>query len=128
MPWASSLLPCIIVMAARTATGQDCRQGCDYTNTYYGDRALESLQDNIFGNTALGAGALAGDSTGAENTAIGEFALQSNTVGSGNTALGGSALTFSTTGSYNTATGQVALSHVSSGGFNTATGAKRRMQ
>src|SRR5262249_8706078 len=59
-----------------------------------------------FNNTAIGADALANNTTGGGNTAIGLFALVSSTTGQGNTAIGISALQGNTTGNFNTAIGR----------------------
>src|ERR1039458_4015335 len=59
-------------------------------NGYYA-----SLTD-LLGNTALGTGALALNTTGSSNTAIGYQALQYNTFGGANTAIGYQALLNST--------------------------------
>ena len=59
----------------------------------------------ISSNTAVGAGALASNTTGNYNTASGLQALYSNTTGSSNTASGVYDLLYNTTGSNNTANG-----------------------
>ena len=73
-------------------------------------------------NTALGASALASNTTGGQNTGIGFSALTSNTTGAQNTASGYSALASNKDGSYNTANGFAALSLNTSGFENTAIG------
>lgn len=73
-------------------------------------------------NTAIGAGSLANNTSGADNTATGAAALASNTSGSNNTATGQDALTSNTSGTENTATGTAALQTNISGGSNTAVG------
>jgi hypothetical protein len=73
-------------------------------------------------NTALGAGALAANTTAQENVALGYAALYRNTTGSDNTAAGFEALYSSTTGGYNTAAGYWALYSNTTGGNNTASG------
>ncbi len=78
---------------------------------------------DLNGNTALGIGALAGNTTGSDNTAIGSSALQSDTIGGLNTATGFVALASNTTGSANTASGASALLSNTTGGDNTASGA-----
>src|SRR4029453_11372252 len=50
---------------------------------------LANIEDQ---NTAVGAGAMLSNTTGALNTASGAFALFSNTSGGNNTAIGGNAL------------------------------------
>jgi hypothetical protein len=79
------------------------------------------------GNTALGLGALGGNSSGINNTATGTNALQSNTSGGFNTAIGNGALSSNTTGSENTASGQDALSSNTTGSLNTANGQEALM-
>jgi hypothetical protein len=75
------------------------------------------------GDTALGTGALNGDTTGGGNTALGFFALFSNTMGSQNTAIGDVAVASNTTASDNTGVGYEALNAVTVGPWNTAVGA-----
>jgi Chaperone of endosialidase len=74
-------------------------------------------------NTAVGAYALYGNSTGANNTAAGTNALYFNTTGNGNTATGYEALYKTTTGSYNTAMGYESFLGNTSGSYTTAVGA-----
>jgi hypothetical protein len=84
------------------------------------------LVDNGGENTAVGAGALFSNTTGANNTAVGTFALFNNTAGPFNTAVGWQALmnlTGSTAANANAAFGDLALQNVSTGFFNTAIGA-----
>jgi Chaperone of endosialidase len=73
-------------------------------------------------NTAIGAGTLAVNTTGAFNTASGYEALQSNTLGSNNAATGFEALESNTIGSYNTANGTGAMASNTTGSGNTASG------
>jgi hypothetical protein len=80
-----------------------------------------TLCDNPNFNTALGDGALASNTTGAENTAVGFAALSSNNANE-NTAIGFHALGSNSTGNDNTATGSRALLNNSTGADNTATG------
>jgi hypothetical protein len=80
------------------------------------------VEELVGGNTALGANALATNTTGVSNTALGEGALFSNTTGSFNTATGSRALESNTTGITNTALGSGALRNNTTGGDNTATG------
>jgi len=60
----------------------------------------------------------------ATNTAVGASALASNTTGSLNTAVGASALEANTTAEYNTAVGYVSGKNLTSGGQNTYVGAE----
>jgi hypothetical protein len=73
-------------------------------------------------NTALGAAALASNTTGNNNTAIGASALNSNTSGVDNNASGISALSRNTIGNLNTGDGAFALAGNTTGNQNTATG------
>ena len=89
-------------------------------------------------NTAVGASALAANTTGASGVAIGNGALQSNTTGFGNTAVGYQAaysnttgvvdafgyfaLQSNTTGNYSVAFGSQSLTSNTTGGDNSALG------
>jgi hypothetical protein len=89
-------------------------------------------------NTAVGASALASNSTGASNTvmgiqaaysmtgnwacAFGRKAMYSNTSGEFNIAVGGESLTTNTTGSNNVAIGHTALAFSTTASNNTAVG------
>jgi len=72
-------------------------------------------------NTAVGASALAANTSGADNTAVGYQAGFSNTTGLRNTASGYQSLYTSSIGSYNTAMGWKAL-NLSTGDSNTGLG------
>jgi hypothetical protein len=73
-------------------------------------------------NTAVGASALAANTTGSNNVAVGQIALDVNTTGEANTAVGVNSLGANTSGSDNTATGVSALSFNTTGANNTALG------
>ena len=73
-------------------------------------------------NTAVGASALAANTSGHSNTASGYQALFYNTTGSYNTASGYRALFYNTTGSDNTASGYQALYSNTTGANNTSFG------
>jgi len=73
-------------------------------------------------NTAVGANALAANTSGANNTAVGQVALDANTTGSLNVAFGVNTLGINTTGSENSAIGVSALSGNTTGSYNTALG------
>jgi hypothetical protein len=73
-------------------------------------------------NTAVGASALAANTTGNQNAAFGSFALQVNTTGTLNTAVGHVALANNTTASNNTAMGWYSLAFNTTGATNTALG------
>ena len=91
-------------------------------NTAEGDNALFSLTSTAHNNTAVGAGALFGNTTGDNNTASGASALYHNTTGIDNTASGVLALSSNSNGRGNTATGAQALNSNTGGDENTATG------
>ena len=76
----------------------------------------------VSSNTAVGASALAANTTGDQNTAIGNLSLNANTTGNLNTAVGQRSLLVNTTGSRNTALGWVALFSNTTGASNTAAG------
>ena len=73
-------------------------------------------------NTAIGASALAVNTTGANNTAVGAGALDANTIGANNTAVGKDAMGANTTGQANTAVGKSAMQNNTIGQYNTAVG------
>lgn len=73
-------------------------------------------------NTAVGASALAANTTGNYNTAIGYNALIANTTGVENSSLGLASLYSNTTGNYNTALGRAALFNNTTASNNTAVG------
>jgi hypothetical protein len=77
---------------------------------------------DLNGNTAIGAGTLAGNTTGSQDTAVGFNALGSNTTGIQNAAEGYLALANNTTGFYNTGNGAYALWNNTTGSYNTANG------
>ena len=94
-----------------------CQQGCDLTsgNTFLGDDALANNVGAL--DTAVGASALANNTTGSNNAAIGFQALNSNTTGNSNTAVGFRSL-FTTTGSFNIAVGNGAGGNLTTGNNN----------
>lgn len=73
-------------------------------------------------NTAVGASALAANTTGSSNAAFGLSALAFNTTGTTNSAFGFFALRSNTTGSNNTAVGEEALWQNTTASNNTAVG------
>jgi hypothetical protein len=79
-------------------------------------------------NTAVGASALAANTSGGRNTALGNESLFSNTTGNNNLAVGGrddaawTPLYSNTTGSNNVAVGNAALSRNTTASNNTAVG------
>jgi len=90
------------------------------TNTAVGASALAANTSGA-DNTALGLNALAGNLSGINNTASGRFALTSNTTGTGNTGSGYSSLATNIAGNYNTASGGLSL-FSNTGSYNTAIG------
>ncbi len=84
-----------------------------------GDEALYSNGHNARNNTAVGMGALRGNTTGAANTAFGFLSMGQSWSGIGgaaagtgsfNTSIGGGAMLYSKASSYNTALGYNSLS------------------
>jgi hypothetical protein len=73
-------------------------------------------------NTAVGASALAANTSGDTNTATGFQALITNTSGASNTATGVQALRFNTSGGANAAFGRGSLANNTTGGNNVACG------
>ena len=94
--------------------------GAVSTNTAVGASALAA---NTTGdrNIAFGFGALDVNTSGSVNTAVGHNSLGANTTGDSNTGIGGSALLLNTTGSSNTAVGNRSLEN-NTAGNNTAVG------
>jgi hypothetical protein len=80
------------------------------------------FSDNGGSNTALGAGALFSNTTGADNNAVGTFALFSNTTAFFNNAHGRNALLNTVDGGENNAFGDLAMENNTSGASNTAIG------
>ena len=74
-------------------------------------------------NTAVGASALAANTSGLANAGFGNAVLYNNTSGQQNTAIGHQAIYSNTTGGYNAALGTNALFTNSTGSYNTAHGA-----
>ena len=95
--------------------------GAVSTNTAVGASAL-AANTTAGGNTAVGYAALTTTTTGDRNTAVGMFALQLNDTGVQNSAVGREALQINTTGSYNNAFGYLALEANTTGSYNTAVG------
>ena len=94
--------------------------GAVSSNTAVGASAL-AVNTTGADNTALGLNALASNNSGINNTASGRFALTANTTGVGNTASGYSSLATNISGSYNTASGGLSL-YANTGSYNTAMG------
>jgi len=96
----------------------------DYLLTLGGDPTITRINIGGSGTStiAIGANALAANTTGTNNTAVGANALAANAIGSYNTALGDSALAANTTGSYNVAIGPGAMVKNIAGLGNTVVG------
>jgi hypothetical protein len=73
-------------------------------------------------NTAVGASALAANTTGSYNTSAGYQALKANLGGAENTAVGGNAGLANTTGSYNSVFGTASFVSNTTGASNTGVG------
>ena len=73
-------------------------------------------------NTAVGASALAANTTGSNNTAVGQTSLDANTTGSVNSAFGTNSLGANISGTENTAIGVSALAGNTTGASNTGIG------
>ncbi len=95
--------------------------GAVASNTAVGASALAANTTGSL-NTAVGASALAAVSTAANNTAVG-YQAALNTTGASNTAIGQAALLTNTTGAVNVAVGSQAMYSNLGGGNNTALGA-----
>jgi len=95
--------------------------GAVSTNTAVGASALAA---NTSGSliVAVGTNALAANTSGAGGTALGREALKSNTTGDWNIGIGVNALTTNTTGSNNVAIGQNSLQANTTASNNTAVG------
>jgi hypothetical protein len=78
----------------------------------------------VSSNTAVGASALAANTSGTANNAFGSTALKSNTTGIRNIAIGNASLENSTTASNNTALGFISMLGVTTGSNNTALGSE----
>jgi hypothetical protein len=95
--------------------------GASAFNTAVGASALAANTSGIT-NSAFGASALLVNTTGTQNTAVGRFSLGANTSGSQNTVVGKDASASNTTGSNNTALGFEALLFNTTASNNTAVG------
>jgi hypothetical protein len=78
---------------------------------------------SVSSNTAVGASALAANTTGSENSAFGILALAANTTGTVNTAIGNETLLTATTATQNVAVGHRVGLAITTGGYNTGLGA-----
>jgi len=91
-------------------------------NTFVGASAGNMAMTGSGANTAVGASALAGNTTGAFNSTFGAGALSANTTGANNAAFGYTALRLNTTGNFNSAFGYQALFSNTTGNANAAFG------
>ena len=91
------------------------------TNTAVGASALAANTSGV-GNTAFGNNVMPSETSGAYNTGIGDRALNATTTGSENTAVGQASLYANTTGSYNVSVGRFALGANTTSSSNTAVG------
>ena len=94
--------------------------GASSFNTGCGAGTL--LLNTAIEQTAVGAGALLSNTSGANNSAVGAFALFSNSTGEFNNSVGANSLLFNTDGDSNNALGESALSLNIIGSANTAIG------
>ena len=118
--------PSSVLWSTNTFTYGGSMSALSYTST--NDSTIHGLTVGLGAgavatNTAVGASALAANTTGFNNTALGQIALVTNTGGAFNTAIGRAALNAST-GDYNTALGGNTLVSNSSGANNTGLGAQ----
>ena len=95
--------------------------GAVSTNTAVGASALAANTSGV-ANTAMGAVVMSSNTTGGYNSAFGRNALNTNTTGSNNTAIGYNSLVLGTTGGKNTAVGDSALFSNTTADNNTAVG------
>jgi hypothetical protein len=123
---ASSLsltTPNINVATATTINGITVGKGAGSvaTNTAVGASALAA---NTTGNenVAIGYIAMAANTTGADNVGIGRAAFNTNTTGNNTVAVGVNAMVNNTTGSSNVAVGMQALNGNTTASFSTAVG------
>jgi hypothetical protein len=96
--------------------------GAVATNTAVGASAL-AANTSGFNSTAFGYQALATQTTTNSNTAFGYLSMTATTSGYANSALGSDSLKANNTGIFNTAIGQASLGGNTSGGSNVAVGA-----
>ena len=110
---------------SRAQTLSKLAQGLVYdgtSNLTVGSITVGRGAGSVSTNTAVGASALAANTTGSSNTAVGLSALSFNTTGTTNSAFGLFALRSNTTGSNNTAVGEEALWQNTTASNNTALG------
>jgi len=106
---------------ASAAAHSDHRHEVGPTGVAIGAGAL-AAQTTGSRNTATGSSAMAAETSGVANTAVGNAALANHATGNGNVALGDSALASMTSGNYIVAVGYGALAANTSGTTNTAVG------
>lgn len=115
------------VGATTPATGAFTTLSASSTLTVTGAGSIQGLTvgkgaGSVATNTAVGASALAANTSGAFVIAVGANAGLSNTTGSNNAFVGRAAGYTNTTGSSNTVVGDAALYYNTTGGSNTAVG------
>ena len=93
-----------------------------YKSVAIGFNALFNNGPDANNNTAMGALAMTGNTTGAFNTACGSDALYHNTTGNSNVAIGSGAMFENITGELNVAVGSAALENCTAGHWNTVVG------
>jgi len=91
------------------------------SNTNLGQNTLS--KNSGINNTAIGADALANNTSASDNTSVGAYSLYSNVSGINNVAIGANALLYNTSGKNNVAVGPASLLSVESTNDNTALGA-----
>jgi hypothetical protein len=134
------LFACVALTPLAQAVSPAPDGGYPGSNTAEGINALHDVNTAVgINNTAVGASALAHDTTGYSNVAVGAFALTNNTTGNFNMAIGTEALRdnnanfnlaigfrvgyLNTTGNHLTGIGAAALRNNTTGSENTAIGA-----
>jgi hypothetical protein len=95
--------------------------GAVSTNTAVGASALAANTSGA-SNTAMGSSAMLGMTSGGSNAAFGESALKNTTTANANSAFGSGALLTNTTGANNTSVGQISMFYNTTGSSNTALG------
>jgi hypothetical protein len=124
---AASTIDAAAIGATTPDTGAFTTLTASSTLTVTGASTLQGLTVGLGAgavatNTAVGASALAANTTGDTNTATGFQALTTNTSGTSNTAMGVQALRFNTTGGANASFGRGSLNGNTTGGNNVAVG------
>jgi len=124
---AASTIDATAIGATTPDTGAFTTLSASSTLTATGAGSIQGLTVGrgagaVATNTAVGASALAANTSGDTNTASGFQALTTNTSGLSNTATGVQALRFNTSGGANAAFGRGSLANNTTGGNNVACG------